>query len=94
MYVLLALESLALLFEFIAKHDVQVLSLIRSLLVPNTIHIKLWVVGVLHIVACMMSVSALIDTSLHEISVQLVDKIELTLEVNHWTGLTLLINKV
>jgi hypothetical protein len=47
-HVLLALESLALLLQLVAEHDVQVFSLIRSLLVPNAIHVKLWVVGILH----------------------------------------------
>ena len=93
-HVLLALECLALLLQFVAEHDVQVFSLIRSLLVPDTIHIKLWVVGILHVVACVMSVCLLVDTSVHEIVIEVFDEIELTLQVNHWAGLTLLINKV
>ena len=52
--VLLALESLAFLLQLVAEHDIQVFSLIRSLLVPNTINIKLWVVSILHIVACVV----------------------------------------
>ena len=92
--VLLALERLALLLQLVAEHDVQVLGLLGSLLVPNAIHIKLRVVGVLHVVACVVSIQILVDASLHEVVVQLVEEVELTLEVNHWAGLALLINKV
>ena len=94
MHVLLALESLALLLQFVAEYDVQVFSLLRSLLVPDAIHIKLWVVGILHVVACVMSICLLVDTSVHEVGIEVFDEIELTLEVNHWAGLALLINKV
>ena len=55
-YVLLGLECLALLLQFVAEHTVEVLGLFRSLLVPNAVLIELWVVGVLHVVACMMAV--------------------------------------
>ncbi len=79
MNVLLALEGLALLLELVAEHDVEVLSLVGSLLVPNAVHIELWVVGILHIVACVMSVSLLVNTSLHEVVVKFVDEVELTL---------------
>ena len=91
---LLTLESLARLLQLIAEYDVQVFCLIRSLLVPDTIHIKLWVVGILHVVACMMSVCLLVDASAYEVGIEVFDEIELTLEVNHWAGLALLINKV
>ena len=94
MHVLLALESLALLLQLVAEYDVQVFSLLRSLLVPDAIHIKLWVVGILHVVACVMNVCLLVDTSVHEVVIEVFDEIELTLEVNHWAGLALLINKV
>ncbi len=91
---LLALESLARLLQLIADYDVQVFSLIRSLLIPNTIHIKLWIVGILHVVACMMSVCLLVDASAYEVGIEVFDEIELPLEVNHRAGLALLINKV
>ena len=94
MHVLLALECLTLLLQLVAEYDVQVFSLIRSLLVPNTIHIKLWVVGILHVVACVMSVCLLADASTYEVVIEVFDEIELTLQVNHWAGLALLINKV
>ena len=94
MHVLLALESLALLLQLVAEYDVQVFSLIRSLLVPDAIHIKLWVVGILHVAACVMSICLLVDASVHEVGIEVFDEIELTLEVNHWAGLALLINKV
>ena len=42
----------------------------------------------------MMSVCLLVDTSVHEVDIEVFDEIELTLQVNHWAGLTLLINKV
>ena len=93
-HVLLALESLALLLQLVAEYDVQVFSLIRSLLVPDAIHIKLWVVGILHVAACVMSICLLVDASVHEVGIEVFDEIELTLEVNHWAGLALLINKV
>ena len=93
-HVLLALECLALQLQLVAEYDIQVFSLIRSLLVPNTIHIKLWVVGILHVVACVMSVCLLVDASVHEVDIEVLDEIELTLQVNHWTSLALLINKV
>ena len=91
---LLALESLALLLQLVAEYDVQVFCLFRSLLVPDTIHIKLWIVGILHVVACVMSVCLLVNASAYEVGIEVFDEIELTLEVNHWAGLTLLINKV
>ena len=91
---LLALESLALLLQFVAEYDIKVFSLLRSLLVPDAIHIKLWVVGILHVVACVMSVCLLVDASVHEVGIEVFDEIELTLQVNHWAGLALLINKV
>ena len=94
MYVLLCLESLALLLQFVAEHNVQVLSLVRSLLVPYAILIELWVVGVLHVVASVMTVFLIVYTGLHEVSVKLVDEVELALEVNHRTCLALLVDKV
>ena len=41
-----------------------------------------------------MSVCLLVDASAYEVGIEVFDEIELTLEVNHWAGLTLLINKV
>ena len=41
-----------------------------------------------------MSVCLLVDASVHEVGIEVFDEIELTLQVNHWAGLTLLINKV
>ena len=41
-----------------------------------------------------MSVCLLVDASVHEVGIEVFDEIELTLEVNHWAGLALLINKV
>ena len=41
-----------------------------------------------------MSVCLLVDASAYEVGIEIFDKIELTLEVNHWAGLALLINKV
>ena len=41
-----------------------------------------------------MSVCLLVDASAYEVGIEVFDEIELTLEVNHWAGLALLINKV
>ena len=41
-----------------------------------------------------MSVCLLVNASAYEVVIEVFDEIELTLEVNHWAGLTLLINKV
>ena len=93
-YVLLGLESLALLLQFVAEHNVQVLSLVRSFLVPNTVLVELRVVGILHIVASVVSVFLVVYTSLHEVAVKLFQEVELALEVNHRACLALLVDEV
>ena len=92
-YMLLYLEGNTLLLHFHADHNVQVFSLIGSLLIILTIHIEFRSVSVLHIVTCMTAIALYIHASLHEVIVQLLHHVVLTLQVHHWTSFTFLINK-
>ena len=89
---LLGLIGQPLLLQFHADDDVQVFGLLRGFLVPYPIDIKPWVIGIFHIVACMMTVEIHVDTAVYEVGIQLIYHIELALQVYHRAGLTLLIN--
>ena len=93
-HVLLYLEGRALLLHLHADDDVQVLILLGAFAVPDTVLVIFRVVGVLHVVAGMMAVESLVNTTVEEVLVELVDDIVLTLEVNHRTGLAFLVYEV
>ena len=93
MYVLLNLERRTFLFHFHTDHDIQVFCLGCSLLIVLAILIKLRSISILYEVTSVMTISLLIDTFLNKVIVEFLYQIVLTLEVNHRTGFTFLINK-
>ena len=93
MHVLLDLECGALLLHLHTDNDVQVLGLSGCLLVVLTILVELGCIGVLYVVASVVTVSLYIYTLLNKVIIQFVHYIVLTLEVDHWTCFTFLINK-
>ena len=93
-YMLFALEGLALLLQLVAKHDVEVFGLVACRLVPHAVLVKLGVVCVLYIVAGMVAIEVFVDACGNETAVEVVEHIELALKVNHRTGLALLVYKV
>ena len=92
-YVLFNLQRRTLLLHLHTDHDVQVLCLRSCLLIILAVLIEFWGVGVLHIVACMMAVTLLVHTLGDEVVIELVHHIVLTLQVNHRTRLTFLIDQ-
>ena len=93
MHVLLDLQSRTLLLHLHTDHDVQVFSLRSSLLIVLAVLIELRSIGILHIVASVMTITLFIHTLLNEVIVEFVHHIVLTLKVYHRTGLTFLIYK-
>ena len=88
---LLNLIDRALLLHLQRKDNIQILSLAGSLLII-TVDIELRVVGILHVVACMVSISLYVDTLLQELRSEGIHYVVFTLQVNHRTGLTHLVD--
>ena len=93
-HVLLCAESLAILLQLHAEHHVEVFCLVRSSFVPNAVDVELRIVSILNVVASVMSIERLVNASVQEVVVEILDSVELTLEVYHRACLALLINKV
>ena len=77
--VFLNVEGFARHFHLHTHHDVEVFRLLGSLLVPYAVRVEAWVVGVLHVVACVFAVSVFVYAGSNEVVVEFLKGVILTL---------------
>ena len=90
-YMLFYLECLAGGFHHHADFNIQRFGSLCDLFVVLAVYSELGVVGILHPLALIVLIEVYVDTCLYEILVQFVNQEELTGEVYHRAGLTLLV---
>ena len=89
---LLDAEGQALALQLHTDIDVERLGRSGSLLVVATIDRKLRIVGILHPATCILLVSLNIDALSNELLVEILQRVELTREINHRAGLATLVD--
>ena len=93
MHVLLYSKHLACLFEYHAKHNIQIFCLCSSCFVIFAIDIELWLVRVLYILPCILGIRVTQHTSRNEMTIQLVYFVIFSFQINHGSCLTLFVDE-